>query len=88
MLKIEKMFIGVIDKGYHRRLFDTNSYIIQFNYYNREHNELKNEVFKLITEKYKDKKNTLINIRNEIADCINTLEILYEIILKMEIKEG
>lgn len=85
-LKVEKMFIGVIDKNYHRRLFDINDYNTQFKYYDKEHKELINEILKLNTTKH-NKIETYINIRNEIADCINTLEILYEIILNMELKK-
>ena len=88
ILKVEKMFIGVIDKKYDRRLFDKNKFIDQFNFYCGEHKELKEEILKLEHSNNNNKKDILINIRNEIADCVNTLEILYEIILRMEIKKG
>jgi len=82
-LKAEKLFIGIIDKGYPRRIFDVKTIFEQYGYVIGEFKELHKEM--------KDHEfgcTDYMRTRNEIADCINTLEILYEMILQKEIKRG
>ena len=80
MLKMEKNFIAVNEKGYSRKPYDDFGIIQLMDFVTREYNEL-NEEFKY----YKDNHLSLtydtqniIRIQNEIADLSNCLDYLYE----------
>ena len=71
MLKMEKNFIAVIEKGYSRCPYDEYDLIDATEWLTREYKELLDAV----------KNGTITEIKNEIADVSNVLDYMYEMVL-------
>lgn len=70
MIKMEKNLIAVIDKGYTRYPYKDYSVNEMLNWFLREVQELVNAI----------DGETNTNIKNEIGDCSNVLDYMYEVV--------
>ena len=84
MLKMEKNFVAAVDKNYPRRPYERWDIVDLHSFVEREQKELKHEMITLgkVEDFGLDEHDQIIKIMNEVADVSNTLDYLYEALLK------
>ena len=80
MMKMEKNFIAHNEKGYPRQPYNQYSLADCFSFVEREMKELELSVRQYYASRHTEKfsKESLIEIRHEIADVSNCLDYLFE----------